>query len=100
MGDAASGESTHLRERVEGVARELGRGGLGLEPGGERMRPTRRVIVQGWEVIAERLEMEGNWNLASLVRRFVGQTPPPSTERQRISERLRQHTREREGPTR
>ena len=41
-----------MRERAQSVARELARGGLAPEPGGEQMRATRLAVVQGWEAMA------------------------------------------------
>ncbi len=74
------GESTHLRERAESVARELARGGLGPDDGNERIRATRRAVVQGWEAMARNLEREGQMDLANVVRLFVDRMPPPMTE--------------------
>ena len=94
------GASTRFRERVEGVARELARGGLVSESGTERMRATRRRVVEGWQLMADNLEREGQHDLACVLRRFVNRMPPPMTERQQIAEQLRTRLRERPDLTR
>jgi hypothetical protein len=94
------GESTHMRERVQSVARELTREGLAPEPGRERVRETRKEVVRGWELLAEKFEREGRRDLARLVQRFVAQMPPAMTERQQIAERIRQYGRHRDVLTR
>jgi hypothetical protein len=58
------GESTHLRQRAESVARELARGGLVREAGSKRLASTREDVVRGWDAMAERLEGEGHRELA------------------------------------
>jgi Relaxase/Mobilisation nuclease domain len=94
------GESTHLRERAESVAQEMARGALTPERGSERMRTTRRDVVQGWDMTAENLEREGQRDLANLVRGFVERMPPPTTEKQWIGEHLHRLRRGRDEPTR
>lgn len=94
------GESTHLRERAESVARELARGGLAPEPGSERMRATRRAVLEGWQSMADNLERQGQQDLADVVRHFVDRMPPPMTERQQMAEQLRARVRERPDLTR
>jgi hypothetical protein len=85
------GESSHYRERAEGVARELARGGLAREPGSERIIATRREVVGGWKGTAELLKEQGQRDLASAVRRFADQMPPPWTERQWLAAQVRGH---------
>lgn len=94
------GESTQLRERAESVARELAHGRVMPDTGSERMRATRRVVVEGWRSMADNLAREGQQDLANVVRRFVDRMPPPMTERQWIAEQLRQQARDRGAPTR
>jgi type IV secretory pathway VirD2 relaxase len=94
------GDSTHLRERAESAARDLGRGRLEPELSGERLRATRTDVVRGWEATVEGLERAGNRELAYLVRQFVDRMPPPTTEREWIAEQLRRGAHERVGPTR
>lgn len=94
------GESTYVREQAEAVARDLSRGGLKPEPGGERLRATRRDILDGYREFTEQAQREGRQDLADLVRRFAERMPPPMTERQWIAEQLRQHARTRDAPTR
>jgi MobA/VirD2-like, nuclease domain len=95
------GESTHMRGRVEGVARELAHGGLAPERGSEIMLATRLAVARGWERLAKNLEREGQGELADLLWRFVDSMPPVRTDRQAIAEaliaRMRQ-ARSREAP--
>jgi hypothetical protein len=83
------GDSSHLQERAEGIARELARGSLLPEQGSQRMRTTRKAVIKGWEATAENLEQEGRRDLANAIRRFVDQMPPPMTERQWIAQAFR-----------
>lgn len=86
---ALRGESTHLQQQSQGVARELRLGGLAPEAGSARLRATRHDVVRGWDAAAGTLEAQGRRELASAVRRFAERIPPALTERQRIAERLR-----------
>jgi hypothetical protein len=94
------GESIHLRERAESVARELGRGRFEPGPSDERIRATRMDVMRGWEATAESLAKAGSGDLANLIRQFVDQMPAPTTERQWIGEQLRQYQRQCGEPTR
>lgn len=85
---AQRGESTHMRERAESVARDLGRGRPGPEKGSLRMRTTRADVVAGWSAVVDSLESEGHADLAHVIRRFVHDMPPPMTERQAMFEQM------------
>src|SRR6185437_11009509 len=69
------GQSTHVRERAEGVARDLTRGRLPPEEGGARIRTTRADVVKGWSAVVDDLEREGQTELAHVIRRFVHDMP-------------------------
>lgn len=82
------GESMHFRNRAEGVARELARGGLQPEDGKAQLVETRDRVVRGWLGFAIRAEQEGHHEIASLTRRFAQNMPPPQTEKEWIASEL------------
>lgn len=45
---------------------------------------TRKVVVRGWRATGAILAAQGHLQLAAEIRRFLGQMPPPQTERERI----------------
>jgi hypothetical protein len=87
------GQSTHMRVRAEAVARELATGGLMPEPGQRMLLETRRAVIDGWRGLADRLERDGNAQLAGAVRRFAEIMPPPLTEKERLARYLGAHIR-------
>jgi len=82
------GDSTHMRARADGVARELANGGLRPEPGKELLLETRRAVVDGWRGLADLLEKDGNSQLAAMVRQFAKALPQPLTEKERIAREI------------
>jgi hypothetical protein len=96
------GESTHMRERAEVVARDLSRGKPRVEPGKAKLVETRDNVRRAWWSVSEILIRDKLPDLAAQVRRFAEQMPPPLTERERLSgnlvERIRP-PRAREGPS-
>ena len=97
------GESWRARARVEEVGRDVLGGRLRAESGKETMIQTRRHVERGWREVSEILAAEGQGELATAVKRFVRQMPPPRSDREMIAENLRKHVRvgrAREGPTR
>lgn len=97
------GESRHFRTRTEEVARELLRGRLQSEPGKQSLIETRKEVKQGWWEASEILAAQGQQRLGAEVKRFIGQMPPPRTDREVIAEELRNRLRNaqsREGPSR
>lgn len=86
------GESSHMAARVHEVARELASGSLD-ESGSARLQRTRRAVVSGWNAIRERLIVEGQHQLADAVGRFVGQMPPPRTDKAWVAHELIEHSR-------
>ena len=95
------GDSTHMRERAEAVARDPSQGGGGVEPAKARLAETRTKVRRGWWVVSEILMRDKQPELAAQVTKFAEQMPPPMTEREclagKLVERLRP-PRTREGP--
>src|SRR5262249_32617296 len=97
---AARGESTFVRERAEGVARELDSGEIRPEHGYGRVQQTRREVERGWIALAEEMEQQGQHDVAARFKGFVDRMPPLRTDRQLIAERIRATARERAPATR
>jgi hypothetical protein len=97
---AARGDSTYIRERAEGIARELRSGGVRQEGGYSRVRQTRQEVERGWMAFADLMEREGQHDAAAQVRRFVDRMPPARTDRQFIAEQILAAARERAPYTR
>ena len=76
--------STHLASRKSAVAEELERGVFSPGPGKERLLHTRRLVVRGWNEISDRLEAQGETELAQAARKFVADMAPPLTEKEQI----------------
>jgi hypothetical protein len=87
------GDSRRTGERAEGFALELFNGNLRVEAGKATLLKTRKLVERGWEAISEILVAEGRGELATQVRRFAAEMPPPMTERELIAEELRQRIR-------
>lgn len=85
------GDSTHYRERVESVARELSHGGVVPETGKSRILETREEVVRGWLGFASNVEKEGRHELAAHVRQFVDRMPPAQTEKEWLAAGLMRH---------
>jgi relaxase-like protein len=81
-------DSTHYRERVEGVAHEVSRGRLSPEKRKAQIIETRKQVVQGWLGFASHLETAGQREIADRIRRFVARMPPGQTEKEWIAEEL------------
>src|SRR5579863_977310 len=98
------GQSTHVRARVETVARELTTGGLKPEPGQRVLLETRRAVLGGWSGLADLLDRDGQPQLAGAVRRFAETMPPPLTEKEtlarQLAPRFRDHRVRDQAPTR
>lgn len=89
---AQRGESSHMAARVHGVVRELKSGALD-QSGAARLQRTRMEIVRGWHAVRDLLAAEGRHQLADQVSRFVGQMPPPRTDKQWLAADLMAHAR-------
>lgn len=97
------GDSTHMRERIAAVARELSVGNLILKSDRETVTTTRRAVLEGWRGLADALERERHDTLAAKVRRFINEMPPPKTEKEHLAEALigrARSARTLDGPTR
>jgi len=82
------GASTHMRERLQEVARELGKGG---SPGGfqdSELIRTRRAVEAGWRAVSAALLAQGHRDLAAAVRHFMDRMPPPKTDQEMLAEQL------------
>ena len=88
------GESTHMRERAEDVARELKAGDLRVEPSKAKLLRTRNDVRRAWLAVTEILTQEKHTELAAQVRRYADQMPPPFTEKERLAARILEHARE------
>lgn len=82
------GQSTHMRERAEAVARELAAGGLKPDPAQRVLLETRRAVFAGWRGLADVLDQEGNSQLAERVRRFAEAMSPPFTEKKILAHQI------------
>jgi hypothetical protein len=85
---ALRGESTHMRERAESVARELTKGKLQIEPGKASLMRTRNEVRRAWAAVGDILIQERQPELAANVRRFADQLPPPLTEKEQLAATL------------
>lgn len=85
------GESTHIRNRAEGVARELFAGEWRIDPGTVTLLKTRKQIDRGWRDVSEILERQGEFKLADGVRRFSSNMGPPLTDREQMAAELIEH---------
>jgi hypothetical protein len=71
------GASTHWSQRAAAVAREMATGGeIRPEARKAQMLETRREVVRGWTEVADDLVLQGQVELAQVVRGFVKQLPP------------------------
>lgn len=85
--------STHLRHNVEMVASDLLKGRLRIEKGKETVTRTRNEVERGWRLVSDLLLKEGQPDLATEVRDFVEQMPPPRTDWEQIAADLHQRAR-------
>jgi hypothetical protein len=80
-----------LRDKAEGIARELARSGTIQDPGHAKLGETRKAVVAGWLGVAAVLDNQGEAALAGEVRQFVRTLPPVLTDRERIAGELIRH---------
>jgi hypothetical protein len=79
---ALRGQSSHMRDRVETVARELATGGLRAERGKAKMLETMHEVRRAWQDVSDIVIREGNSDLSTRVRKFAEGMPPPMTDRE------------------
>ena len=97
------GESMHMRERAESVARNLVHGGAQVEPAKRKLVETHEAVRRAWWTISEILIRDRQPELAAQVRRFADELPAPRTEREWFAAKLIERTHSpgaREGSTR
>jgi hypothetical protein len=82
------GDSAYLRAQVEAVAGELLKGKISVEPSKSKIVETRRWVEAGWRNVSEILVQQGQTDLATQVRRFVGAMSLPGTEKERVAAAL------------
>jgi type IV secretory pathway VirD2 relaxase len=87
------GESTHMGELAEAVARDLGRGSARVEPGKAKLMDTRENVRRAWRVVSDILIRDKQPDLAAQVRRFADQMLPPMTDREWIARRFTESAR-------
>ena len=84
------GDSMYVRAQAEAVAAELLKRNGRVEPGKRALVETRRQVENGWLSVARLLTKDGHHDLAGDVQRFVERMPAARTEREWISQELRQ----------
>ena len=77
-----------IRERVEGIARELSRTGMIQDPAHAKLAEIRKQVVAGWMDLATALDKQGEILLAGDVRHFAMHLPPVLTDRERLAEQF------------
>lgn len=88
------GESTHMRNRAEAVARELAGGELRVNPGKTELLATRIEVLRAWQVVSDILVRQRQSGLAAQVRQFAHRMPEPMTEKGWIAAKLFERSRD------
>jgi hypothetical protein len=88
------GTSYALREKVEGVARELARAQTILDPAHAKLSATRKAVVAAWDAVADTLEAQGEVALGGDVRYFARNLPPVMTDREQLAAAFSRHVKE------
>lgn len=91
---AERGDSTHARNRAEGIAADLLSGVVRAEPGKSTLIETRKAVERGWRAVGEVLMAQGRGELASYVSRFITQMAPPRTENESVAFELQMRLRQ------
>jgi len=82
------GHSYALREKLDGIVRELHATTPITDPARVRLLETRRAVVEGWNAVASKLEAQGEIVLGGDVRYFAMHLPPVLTDRERLAEQF------------
>jgi len=90
------GDSRHLRDRADRIARELRTGGLKPTQGKARLLETRREVIAGWHAAADALLEAGQGALAEKIWGFIGAMAPTRTTDEQLAAKLEERTRTRE----
>jgi hypothetical protein len=91
---ALRGQSSHIRDRLQVVARELATGGIRAEKGKAKMVETRREVRRAWRDVSDILVREGQLDLSAEVRKLAEGMRPPMTDREWMAAGLVEHARE------
>jgi hypothetical protein len=89
------GQSYALREKLDGVVRELSQTRTISDPARKRLTETREAVLAGWNAVAAKLESQGEIVLGGEVRDFAIHLPPVLTDRERLAAELIQFARDR-----
>ncbi|GFE84674.1 hypothetical protein GCM10011487_66740 [Steroidobacter agaridevorans] len=84
---AQRGESSHMIARAAEVVRELQEGAVD-SAGVRDLRRTRMEVLRGWKAVRDCLLVDGRYQLADDVVRFVNQMPPPRSEKEWLAQQL------------
>src|SRR5882724_11251596 len=82
------GHSYALREKLDGIVRELRATTPITDPARVRLLETRRAVVEGWNAVASKLEAQDEIVLGGHVRYFAMHLPPVLTDRERLAEQF------------
>jgi hypothetical protein len=82
------GHSYALREKLDGIVRELHATTPITDPARVRLLETRRAVVEGWNAVASKLEAQDEIVLGGHVRYFAMHLPPVLTDRERLAEQF------------
>ena len=82
------GHSYALREKLDGIVRELRATTPITDPARASLLETRRAVVEGWNAVASKLEAQGEIVLGGHVRYFAMHLPPVVTDRERLAEQF------------
>ncbi len=92
------GHSYALREKLDGIVRELRATTTVTDPARVRLLETRRAVVEGWNAVASKLEAQGEIVLGGHVRYFAMHLPPVLTDRERLAEQFIRYAKARRSP--
>jgi hypothetical protein len=87
------GQPYALREKLDGIVRELRATTPITEPARARLLETRRAVVEGWNAVASKLGAQGEIVLGGHVRYFAMHLPPVLTDRERLAAEFTQFAR-------
>jgi len=82
------GHSYALREKLDGIVRELRATTPITDPARARLIETLRAVLEGWNAVASKLEAQGEIVLGGHVRYFAMHLPPVLTDRERLAEQF------------
>jgi hypothetical protein len=88
------GQSSHMRDRIETVARELATGGLRTEKGKAKMVETQHEVRRAWQDVSNILVREGQSDLSAEVRKLAEGIRSPMTDREWMAAGLVERARE------